>query len=104
MKLFDNFLNLNIQKLFLKGDIANAYRKMYELAEEIANHELKQKRFLIADKASKKFEKDPSNLGVFEGEVTRYKEKRIDYHMNKMKELLKLREQIISDKNAPKEK
>lgn len=54
MGFIDNFINLNIQKLFLKGDIAKAYQKMYILAEEIASHEMERRMHHFHKLAKKK--------------------------------------------------
>lgn len=97
MKLFDNLFNLNIQRLILKGEISKAYEKMYELAEKIAHHEMFQRKGLIIKNIEKR-QKDKFDPWVYSEEVAKYKEKRIQYHLAEMKELLKLREQLKEDK------
>ena len=52
---------LNIQKLFLRGDIAKAYQKMYAIAEEIASHEMERRDHLFHKLAKKKTKDNPSN-------------------------------------------
>jgi len=99
MKLFDNFLHLNIQKLFLKGNIAKAYQKMYEIAEVIASHEMERRTHLFHKLAKKKTKENTKDyVWEYLEEMIKYKEKRTQHHINEMKELLKLREQIMGDK------
>ena len=54
MKIFDNLLNINIQKLLLKGNITKAYENMYNLAERLAVHEMKQRGQILWNKLAKK--------------------------------------------------
>ena len=95
----DNFINLNVQKLFLKGNISKAYGKMYEIAEEIASHET-QRRTHLFHKLSKKKTKDNVKDYMWEylEEMIKYNEKRTQHHLNEMKELLRLREEIRDNK------
>jgi allophanate hydrolase subunit 1 len=97
--LIGNFINLNIQKLFLRGNITKAYQKMYGIAEEIASHEM-QRRIHYFHKMAKKKTKDNIKDYVWEygEEMVKYKEKRTQHHLNEMKELLKMREQIEVEK------
>ncbi|MEK6945449.1 MAG: hypothetical protein AABW63_01515 [Nanoarchaeota archaeon] len=99
MGIIDNFLSLNIQQLFLRGNIAKAYEKMYEIAESIASHEVTRRMEIINNKS----DSIVKNKGIdyfwsyFE-KIVKYKEKRIEYHMNEMKTLLKLREELKESK------
>lgn len=99
MRMIENFINLNIQKLFLKGDIARVYSKMYSIAEEIAIHEVKQKQHSLINKADRRFKKT-KDIFSFPDEVSKYKEKRIQHHINEMKELLKMREELKENKKT----
>ncbi|MCH7568742.1 MAG: hypothetical protein IIA87_04950 [Nanoarchaeota archaeon] len=99
MSIIDNFINLNIQKLFLKGDIAKAYEKMYKIAEGIASHEMERRTNLFHKLAKKKTKDNLRDyMGEYLEEMIKYKEKRTQHHINEMKELLKLREQLKEEK------
>lgn len=95
MKFPINLISLNIQKLFLKGDIAKAYQKMYAIAEEIASHEMERRDHLFHKLAKRKTKGNSSDyMWEYLEEMVKYKEKRTQHHLNEMKELLKLREEI----------
>jgi len=94
MKIFDNLLNINIQKLLLKGNITKAYENMYNLAV----HEMKQRGQILWNKLAKKVNNSEEHNISYAKEMANYKEKRIQYHLAEMKELLKLREQLKEDK------
>ncbi|HQB18834.1 hypothetical protein KBC25_00385 [Candidatus Pacearchaeota archaeon] len=98
MKIFDNLLNINIQKLLLKGNITKAYENMYNLAERLAVHEMKQRGQILWNKLAKKVNNSEEHNISYAKEMANYKEKRIQYHLAEMKELLKLREQLKEDK------
>ncbi len=99
MNLPINLINLDIQKLFLRGDIAKAYQKMYVIAEKIASYEMERKNFLFHKLASKKIKDNSSDyMEEYFGEMVKYKEKRTQHHINEMKELLKMREEIKINK------
>lgn len=89
---------MNIPRLLIRGNIVRVYDKMYNLAESLAIHEMNQRDRLLLDKANKKVKDPHKYLITFAKEMTNYKEKRIEYHMNKMKELLKFREELIEEK------
>ena len=100
MKIFDNLFNLNIQKLFLEGKIDKVYDRMYTIAHNLAVEELKKNFELINIKLrkSKSFnEKDYPEK--FLERILEYKKKRIEHHMNEMKELLKLREELRKEED-----
>ncbi|MFA5061284.1 MAG: hypothetical protein WC494_03140 [Candidatus Pacearchaeota archaeon] len=88
-----DILPIKIQKLFLQGKIDSVYERIYNVAEKLAVHEMKQRGELIVDKASKKFDIQKNKWAYIE-EMVKYKEKRIQHHINEMKELLKLREEV----------
>ena len=100
MGLFGSIVSVNIPKLILKGDIAKAYEKMYNLAETLAVHEVKLYQTLTTTRTLKKYE--DKNRGDIMGEVLDkvaiYRQKRIQYHISEMKELLKLREKLLESK------
>jgi len=100
MSLFENLINLNIQKLFLKGNISKAYQKMCEIAEEIASHEMERKTHLFHKLAKKKTKGNTGDyMWEYLEEMVKYKEKRTQHHIDEMKELLNLREQLKEGKN-----
>jgi len=80
--------NVNfIFKLLRKGRIDKAYSNMYTVAESIAIHETE----MFMDKLTVGYDKykvkgmDDASL-----KILNYKQKRIEYHLNKMKELIEL--------------
>jgi hypothetical protein len=96
MGIIDN-LNLNIQKLFIRGRIDKVYERMYNVAESLAAHETKKMFEIIANNSKKKLPKDISPEDYYWNyatEVMEYRQKRIEHHINEMKELLKLREEF----------
>ncbi len=99
MSLFDSILKVNIPKLILKGDVAKAYQKMYIIAEEIASHETERRTHLFHKLAKKKTKDNVKDyMWEYVEEMIKYKEKRTQHHINEMKELLKLREQLKEGK------
>lgn len=100
MKIIDNFISLNIQKLFLSGRIDKAYRKMYELAEELAIHETELYKSLTGSKLIRKVNnsKDFDLMSNLLEKVVAYRQKRLQHHINEMKDLLKLREEVLKGK------
>lgn len=96
MGIFD--FNINpLFKLYKKGDIVRLYKKMYYLAEELAIHEMDQKRLLITqDRINEKFKKATNNSVedpklTLLGDIVNFKTTRIEHHMNEMKKLLEMR-------------
>lgn len=101
MSLFGNLINLNIQKLFLSGNIDKVYEKMYNVAEKLAIHEVKLYQDLLMQKMTDrkiKTGKDFDSIEYF-NKVVNHRQERLQHHINEMKELLKLREQLIPEKN-----
>lgn len=95
MKLFDNILSLKIQKLFLQGKIEVAYERMYNTARRLAAKEILEDLETINIKLGKN--NSIQGLEYWEKileKIASMKKNRIAYHMEKMKELLKLREEI----------
>lgn len=86
-----NILPIKIQKLVLQGKIDKAYSRMYALAEELATYELNKNLELINYRLSKSKKIKSQDYGwEYVDRINKYKEKRINFHMNKMKELLQM--------------
>ena len=99
MSTFDSFIKFNIRKLFLSGRIDKVYKKIYDLAEELAVHEMKIYQSLTASKLIKKSVnlENPNFEDILLEKVVAYRQKRLQHHINEMKNLLKLREEILKD-------
>lgn len=90
-----DILPIKIQKLFLQGKIDAVYERMYNLAEKLAVHEVKLYQSLLTTRLLKKSENQNKDLmGELLDKVAVYRQKRIQFHINEMKELLKLREEV----------
>ena len=86
----------NFAKLFKKGDVSALYRKMYSLAEDLAIDEMQKRQSLILSNIESKL--PVKNLAQeYINELIGYKGKRIQYHMDEMNKLLKLRSEVYSD-------
>jgi len=94
MGLFDISIN-PLFKLYRKGDIVRLYKKMYNLAEELAIHELEQRKIHLVTSANKDDIKDEKGLYTYVGNIetilAEYKQQRIDYHVKEMQKLLIMR-------------
>ena len=68
---------------------------MHELADTIASQEIKGRMQLFHKLAKRKTKNNPKDYEwEYLEEMEKYKEKRIQHHINEMKDLLKLREEI----------
>lgn len=76
-------------RLFNQGKVDKVYEKMYDIAESIAVHEVKQYRdeVYLKSVANKITLSGPQDYVIRQIE---FKRKRIDHHMKKMEDLLKL--------------
>ncbi len=84
----------NLIKLLKEGKVDEVYNQIYSEAEKIAIHEMEQYEAekLLDDMIDKNAEKEHMK------NMFKYKRERIEYHMNKMIELLKMtKEKISSD-------
>ncbi|MFA5856686.1 MAG: hypothetical protein WC867_04975 [Candidatus Pacearchaeota archaeon] len=90
-------LPIKIKNLILKGKVDSAYKRMYDVAESLAAHETKKMLEILADDTKKKYPKDekPGDyIWNYSREVLKYRQKRIQHHINEMKELLILSNQL----------
>ena len=92
MNLIENVINLDVSKLFSQGNITKAYERMYSTAEVIANHELKIEGMRL--QGSLVGNDDPYKVLKIQKEMVEFKQKRIQHHINEMKKLLELRENL----------
>ena len=87
---------ISIKRAFDKGKIADSYRQMYAVADQLASKEAQRRQL---QKLGEYF--DDSEFGTIEdndkpsllktqSQVLDYKDKRIDYHMKNMIHLLEL--------------
>ncbi len=94
-----NFDISSLIKLFNKGKIDKTYEKMYRLAEDITVHETEQFMSELRSKAKEdEINKIPQNKFDYASKVWNYRKERLEFHMNKMMELLKLNLKENSDK------
>lgn len=82
----------------MNGRVDKAYERMYHIAESLAVHEMKQRTGKFISSASKKLD-IVNNPLAYPEEMVKYKLKRIEYHLNRMENLLKLRKDIQEEKN-----
>ena len=90
-KIIDK-LNINFVKLFNKGKIDRLYEKIYILAEKLALHEMKKKSSIILHELEKKYKNERNDdiiLEYLKG-ISVYKDERIKFHMDEMKNWLEL--------------
>ena len=101
MGIIDSFFSLNIQKLFISGRVDKAYERMYAVAERLAIHEMQQRTGKILNSGKKKFdiENDP---WAYPEEMAKFKAQRIKHHIEEMKSLLTLREEVLKEQAKPK--
>lgn len=92
MNLIETFIKLDVSKLFSQGNITKAYEKMYLIAERIANHELKIEGMRL--QGSLVGNDNPYKVFKIQKEMAEFKQKRIQHHINEMKKLLELRENL----------
>ena len=74
----------NLLKLSKKGQIHRIYFKMYKIADELAIHEAKN--FLLELGMTKGDKKAKKGVEL----MINHKKERIEYHLNKMYELLEM--------------
>ncbi len=99
MSLFGNLFNFNIKNLIIQGRVDIAYDKIYNMAEKITVHELKLHQSNLVHKyGTKAIQGKNYNLLEEVSKLENWKFKRIQYHINEMKELLKLREKLKENK------
>ena len=72
-----------------KGDVVKLYQRMYRLAEDIAIHEMRKSALILEfnisyDKMLKGKDNDENILN----KVSEYRDERVKYHMEQMKEIL----------------
>ena len=89
---------ISIKRAFDKGKIADSYRQMYVIAEDLAVSEANQ---LLAQKKTEYFDskftpRGRSGIGTkskipeIQKEVLDYKNQRLEYHMNNMIRMLEM--------------
>ena len=92
MNLIENFIKVNISKLFADGNITKTYQEMYLLAEKIAHQELKIEWARLEGSLRPKVDFD--KILKIQKDMAEFKQKRIQHHINEMKDLLILREDL----------
>lgn len=92
MSLIENVIKLNISKLFAEGNITKTYEKMYSLAEKLANHELTIQELRLQGCLAGN--NDIDKIFKMRKEMVEFKQKRIQHHINEMKKLLILKEDL----------
>jgi len=83
--------NLNIKnmlKLFHKGRVDKIYEKIYSIAENLAIHDTEHYESRVYGEFMVKDKKNIVNDYTLK--ILKYRTERLEYHMNKMIELLKL--------------
>jgi len=80
----------NIVKLFRKGDIHKVYSKMFDTADFCAVEELKRYIPRLETKTNRNL-MNHEDFIKFVDKIAKYRDQRFKYHMEQMKELLKIR-------------
>jgi hypothetical protein len=86
---------ISVKKAFDKGKIADSYRQMYVVADELASIEAgrrqtqKTAEYFDSKYGSAEDATQPSMIMV-QSRIIDYKNKRVDYHMKNMMHLLEL--------------
>lgn len=99
MGIFDSLFSFNVQKMFISGKIDKVYSNIYNVAEGLAVHETNLYRNLLEHKLRKKAQitQEDNTLEYFD-KVVKYRQERLQHHINEMKDLLKLREDVLKEK------
>ena len=87
-----NIIENLIVKLSLKENITKTYQEMYLLAEKIAIHELQVEEVILY--ASSEPKDGPDKIFKNQKHMAEFKQKRIQHHINEMKNLLILKEDL----------
>jgi len=86
---------ISVKKAFDKGKIADSYRQMYSVADELASIEAERRQtqkmaeYFDSTLGSAESAAQPSIIKT-QSQVIDYKNERIDYHMKNMMHLLEL--------------
>lgn len=86
---------VSIQRAFDKGKIADSYRQMYMVADELASIEAERRQiqktaeYFDSQWGSAKDAAQPSIIKT-QSQIIDYKNERIDYHMKNMIQMLEL--------------